>query len=92
MVNRNLIRELDLGDELEQEIDLAMGGSDAADFDVGQRPLLQSIALLKERFYELTMNLYLLMLGTRVRVTYRGTNGMKQNPHARSWGRHQGSS
>ena len=40
MVNRNLIRELDLGDELEQEIDLAMGGSDAADFDVGQAPSL----------------------------------------------------
>ena len=40
MVNRNLIRELDLGDELEQELDLAMGGSDAADFDVGQAPSL----------------------------------------------------
>ena len=60
MVNRNLIRELDLGDELEQELDLAMGGSDAADFDVGQTPSL-AIVLLKERFYELTMNLFSLM-------------------------------
>ena len=81
MVNRNLIRELDFRDELEQEIDLAMGGSDAADFDVGFSALLQSIALLKERFYELTMSMFSLMLGTRVKAISHGTNGMKQNLH-----------
>ena len=43
-------------------------------------PLLQSIVLLKERFYELTMNSFLLMLGTRVKAISHETNGMKQNP------------
>jgi len=40
MVNRNLIRELDLGDELDQEIELAMGGNETADYDIGLAPSL----------------------------------------------------
>ena len=40
MVNRNLIRELDTGDELDQEIELAMGGSETADYDIGLAPSL----------------------------------------------------
>jgi small subunit ribosomal protein S1 len=35
MVNRNLIRELEIGDELEQEVDLAMSGTDDAEFAGG---------------------------------------------------------
>ena len=40
MVNRNLIRELDTGDELDQEIELAMGGSETADYDISLAPSL----------------------------------------------------
>ncbi|MGB8852019.1 MAG: 30S ribosomal protein S1 [Pirellulales bacterium] len=35
MVNRNLIRELEFGDELDQEIDLAMGATAVEDYSVG---------------------------------------------------------
>jgi small subunit ribosomal protein S1 len=35
MVNRNLIRELEIGDELDQEIDLAMSGADGDAYDGG---------------------------------------------------------
>ena len=35
MVNRNLIRELEIGDELEQEIDRAMSGADEAEYEGG---------------------------------------------------------
>jgi hypothetical protein len=79
MVNRNLIRELDLGDELEQEIDLQWAEV--------MPPILMlpgslscNHSVVKERFYELTMNSFLLMLGTRVKAISHETNGMKQNP------------
>jgi len=35
MVNRNLIRELEIGDELEQEIDRAMSGADESEYEGG---------------------------------------------------------
>ncbi|MBM3954905.1 MAG: 30S ribosomal protein S1 [Planctomycetes bacterium] len=35
MVNRNLIRELEIGDELDQEIDLAMSGTDGDAYEGG---------------------------------------------------------
>ena len=35
MVNRNLIRELEIGDELDQEVDLAMSGTDGAEYEGG---------------------------------------------------------
>ena len=38
MVNRNLIRELELGDELDQELELAMAGADAGEYSVGTPP------------------------------------------------------
>ena len=47
MVNRNLIRELDLGDELEQEIELALGGSDTADYDIGQAASLATNSVVE---------------------------------------------
>jgi small subunit ribosomal protein S1 len=39
MVNRNLIRELELGDELDQELELAMAGTDAGELSVGTSTL-----------------------------------------------------
>ena len=39
MVNRNLIRELELGDELDQELELAMAGADAGELSVGTSTL-----------------------------------------------------
>ena len=39
MVNRNLIRELELGDEIDQEIELAMGGTDSGEYAIGTATL-----------------------------------------------------
>jgi small subunit ribosomal protein S1 len=39
MVNRNLIRELELGDDLEQELELAMAGAGDGDYAVGTATL-----------------------------------------------------
>jgi small subunit ribosomal protein S1 len=39
MVNRNLIRELEHGDELDQEVELAMAGAEADDYSVGTSAL-----------------------------------------------------
>jgi small subunit ribosomal protein S1 len=39
MVNRNLIRELELGDELNQELELAMAGAEAGEYSVGASTL-----------------------------------------------------
>jgi small subunit ribosomal protein S1 len=39
MVNRNLIRELELGDDLEQELELAMAGAGEGDYAVGTATL-----------------------------------------------------
>ena len=35
MVNRNLIRELELGDELDQELELALAGTEAGEYSIG---------------------------------------------------------
>lgn len=39
MVNRNLIRELELGDELDQEIELAMAGTEDGEYSIGTSTL-----------------------------------------------------
>ena len=39
MVNRNLIRELELGDELDQELELAMAGTAEGEYSVGSATL-----------------------------------------------------
>ena len=39
MVNRNLIRELELGDELNQEIELAMAGTEDGEYSIGTSTL-----------------------------------------------------
>jgi len=39
MVNRNLIRELELGDELDQELELAMAGTEAGEYSIGTSTL-----------------------------------------------------
>jgi len=39
MVNRNLIRELELGDELDQELELAMAGAEAGEYSIGTATL-----------------------------------------------------
>jgi small subunit ribosomal protein S1 len=39
MVNRNLIRELELGDELDQELELAMAGAPETEYSVGSATL-----------------------------------------------------
>ena len=39
MVNRNLIRELELGDELDQELELAMAGATEGEYSVGTSTL-----------------------------------------------------
>jgi small subunit ribosomal protein S1 len=39
MVNRNLIRELELGNDLDQELELAMAGADAGEYSVGTSTL-----------------------------------------------------
>ena len=39
MVNRNLIRELELGDELDQELELAMAGAAEGEYSVGAATL-----------------------------------------------------
>ena len=46
MVNRNLIRELELGDELDQEIELAMGGTDSGEYAIGTSTLAVNSVLL----------------------------------------------
>ena len=73
MVNRNLIRELDLGDELEQEIDLAMGGSDAADFDVGQAPSLAINSVVEGKILRVDDEFVLVDVGIVVLVLICGT-------------------
>jgi small subunit ribosomal protein S1 len=45
MVNRNLIRELEIGDELDQEIEQAMAGADAGDYSVGTATLAVNAVL-----------------------------------------------
>ena len=35
MVNRNLIRELELGDDLDQELELALAGTEAGEYSIG---------------------------------------------------------
>jgi len=39
MVNRNLIRELELGDELDQELELALAGTEEGEYSVGTSTL-----------------------------------------------------
>ncbi len=39
MVNRNLIRELELGDEIDQEIEQAMGGTESGEYAIGTSTL-----------------------------------------------------
>jgi small subunit ribosomal protein S1 len=39
MVNRNLIRELELGDELDQELELALAGAEAGEYSIGTSTL-----------------------------------------------------
>jgi small subunit ribosomal protein S1 len=39
MVNRNLIRELELGDELDQELELAMAGAEEGEYSIGTSTL-----------------------------------------------------
>ncbi len=46
MVNRNLIRELELGDELDQEIEQAMGGTDSGEYAIGTSTLAVNSVLL----------------------------------------------
>ncbi|MFM7040637.1 MAG: S1 RNA-binding domain-containing protein, partial [Planctomycetaceae bacterium] len=47
MVNRNLIRELEIGDDLDQEIDAAMSGADADDYGGGGTATLAVNAVLE---------------------------------------------
>jgi small subunit ribosomal protein S1 len=49
MVNRNLIRELEFGDELDQEIDLAMGATAVEDYSVGGSSTLAVNAVIEGR-------------------------------------------
>ncbi|MFM7248297.1 MAG: 30S ribosomal protein S1 [Planctomycetaceae bacterium] len=46
MVNRNLIRELETGDELDREIEQAMGGSDSGEYAVGTSTLSVNSVLM----------------------------------------------
>ena len=46
MVNRNLIRELELGDELDQELELAMAGTEAGEYSVGASTLAVNSVLM----------------------------------------------
>jgi len=46
MVNRNLIRELELGDELTQELELAMAGAEAGEYSVGASTLAVNAVLM----------------------------------------------
>lgn len=46
MVNRNLIRELELGDELDQELELAMAGAIDGEYSVGTSTLAVNSVLL----------------------------------------------
>ena len=39
MVNRNLIRELELGDDLDQELELAMAGAEAGEYSIATSTL-----------------------------------------------------
>ena len=39
MVNRNLIRELELGDELDKELELAMAGAESGEYSIGAATL-----------------------------------------------------
>ena len=45
MVNRNLIRELELGDELNQELELAMAGAVDGDYSIGAGTLAVNAVL-----------------------------------------------
>ena len=46
MVNRNLIRELEIGDELDREIEQAMGGTDSGEYAVGTSTLAVNSVLM----------------------------------------------
>jgi small subunit ribosomal protein S1 len=49
MVNRNLIRELELGDELDQELEAAMVGAEVEDYEVGNTAQMAVNAVLEGR-------------------------------------------
>jgi small subunit ribosomal protein S1 len=63
MVNRNLIRELDTGDELDQEIELAMGGSEAADYDIGLAPSLSVNSVVEGKILRVDSEFVLVDVG-----------------------------
>lgn len=63
MVNRNLIRELDLGDELDQEIELAMGGSETADYDIGLAPSLSANTVVEGKILRVDAEFVLVDVG-----------------------------
>ena len=46
MVNRNLIRELELGDDLDQELELALAGIEAGEYSIGTSTLAVNSVLL----------------------------------------------
>ena len=45
MVNRNLIRELELGDDLDKELELALAGAEAEEYSVGAATLAPNAVL-----------------------------------------------
>ena len=63
MVNRNLIRELDTGDELDQEIELAMGGSETADYDIGLAPSLSVNSVVEGKILRVDSEFVLVDVG-----------------------------
>ncbi len=63
MVNRNLIRELDTGDELDQEIELAMGGSETADYDIGLAPSLSVNSVIEGKILRVDSEFVLVDVG-----------------------------
>jgi len=63
MVNRNLIRELDTGDELDQEIELAMGGSETADYDIGLTPSLSVNSVVEGKILRVDSEFVLVDVG-----------------------------
>ncbi|NDH93529.1 MAG: S1 RNA-binding domain-containing protein [Planctomycetia bacterium] len=62
-VNRNLIRELDTGDELDQEIELAMGGSETADYDIGLAPSLSVNSVVEGKILRVDSEFVLVDVG-----------------------------
>ncbi|MGA1619125.1 MAG: 30S ribosomal protein S1 [Pirellulales bacterium] len=63
MVNRNLIRELDTGDELDQEIELAMGGSETADYGIGLAPSLSVNSVVEGKILRVDSEFVLVDVG-----------------------------